>query len=338
MTQRAPTVWTHAISVVRQRRIVVATAFVAALAAGLVSFLSPRYYVARALFAPQENTATPSSLGQIASQFGLAIQRGSAGSPDFYANLLQSREVLRDVLLATYEAGGPKPFRGTLLQYFEVTAPTRDDSVLIGIQRLIGAMSVGTDIRTSTVSLSVTTKNRELSAKVADKFLELVNAYNLRLRQERGRNEREFVQERLGLQQRELDRAEDALASFRSRNRILNSPDLQSAEARLQRQVNLQQQIYLTLVQSLETARIEEVRTTPLISIIERPEGFVEKKRRGTVMKAMAAGIVGAALAMLVIVLRDLSRRDGLVADDDVGVLLRELRQVARTPWRSPAA
>ena len=47
--------------------------------------------------------------------------------------------------------------------------------------------------------------------------------------------------------------------------------------ARLQRRVELGQQVYSTLALSYEQARIDEVRNTPLLILIDRPEGSARR-------------------------------------------------------------
>ena len=128
-------------------------------------------------------------------------------------------------------------------------------------------------------------------------MLELVNDYNLRRRQSQARQEREFLEGRLTEVRRELSQAEDSLARFSRRNRRLaDSPELQVEQERLQRQVTLRQQVYLTLAQNFEAAKLEEVRSTPLISVIDQPDVFVEPLLRHTLLKVLAAFLVATVL------------------------------------------
>ena len=50
-----------------------------------------------------------------------------------------------------------------------------------------------------------------------------------------------------------------------------NSPDLTFQHDRLERDISLRQQVYTTLVQSFEQARITEVRDTPVITVLQAP-------------------------------------------------------------------
>ena len=70
-------------------------------------------------------------------------------------------------------------------------------------------------------------------------------------------------------------------------------PELNFQQERLQRQVQLQQQLYTTLSQSFEQAKIEEVRDTPVITVVEPPEAPVRPDPRGLVRNAFLTIILG---------------------------------------------
>ena len=127
-----------------------------------------------------------------------------------------------------------------------------------GLRRLHKIVEVNVSTKTGVVEFAVTTESPALSLRVAQRMLELVNDYNLRRRQSQARQEREFLEGRLTEVRRELSQAEDSLARFSRRNRRLaDSPELQVEQERLQRQVTLRQQIYLTLAQNYEAAKLD---------------------------------------------------------------------------------
>jgi uncharacterized protein involved in exopolysaccharide biosynthesis len=260
---------------------------------------------------PQDQTAPPGALGQLATQFGLSLGRSTTASPAFYADLLQSRGLLRSVLLTRYTLGGERPFDGTLLDYLRVRAPTIEERTFIGIKRLRSDLSVSFDARTAIVRFAVATSNPELSARIVNRMIELLNEYNLRSRQAQGRAEREFVEQQLEPLHRELVAAEEALVAFSARNRVISAPELRAEESRLERQVQLRQQLYIGLAQSLAAARIEEVRNTPVVTVIEQPEGLVEPLRRHTVRKTLIAFVAAGMLVAAYIMGRDAAGRAG---------------------------
>jgi uncharacterized protein involved in exopolysaccharide biosynthesis len=104
-------------------------------------------------------------------------------------------------------------------------------------------------------------------------MLRLVSEFNLNRRQTKAGADRRFVETRVRESLDSLRGAEAALEAFLQRNReYRNSPQLVFAYDRLDREVRMRQQLYTTLIQSYESARIDEVRNTPVITVMEAPD------------------------------------------------------------------
>lgn len=295
--------WAYANVLLRRLRLVLGLPIAAAIIVGVISLLTARQYVASASFMPQEPTTPQLGLSQLASQFGLSLPQASTISPQFYGDLLQSREILRAVVLTQYGDSAPdtaeSKFRGNLIEYFRIRSQPADRALMLAMDALRRILFVRTDRNTGIVHFDVVTRYPELSAGVARRFLDLVSDFNLKRRQSQGRAEREFTEQQLAVAKDSLAAAEEALADFYKRNRrFQDSPELVAQEARLQRQVTVRQQLYLTLSQSHAAAKIEEVRNTPVITMIERPEGFVTRQPRGAMRKVLLAWFGAGALAV----------------------------------------
>lgn len=290
------------------RMLVLVPLVLAVLAVG-VSLLIPRRYVARASFVPQESSGSRSSLSAIAAQFGLsnlgalagaAGAGGSGASPQFYADLLRSRELQRTVVTTRYAVASDPAFQGTLVDYFKAQRPDSQEAILRAMKALNEqALAVDVDRQTGIVRFAVTLRNRQLAEQVSRRFLDLVNDFNVRRRRSTVTAERDFAESRAAEALAQLRRAENALTDFRNSNRALQlSPTLAAQEASLQRRVTLAQQVYTGLAQQYESSKIEAVRDTPVITVIDAPEGLVEPVPRGTAAKALlgfALGLMGVA-------------------------------------------
>src|SRR5207245_1274848 len=109
--------------------------------------------------------------------------------------------------------------------------------------------------KTGVVRLAVTLRDPGLAAQVNQRLLDLLNEFNLRSRQTRAGQERQFVQQRLDEVRSDLGKAEDQLADFMRRNRqYASSPELSFQHDRLFREVSMQQQLFVSLAQSYEQA------------------------------------------------------------------------------------
>lgn len=308
----------------RHKRLLVALPLTLAVIAMAGSLLRPRMYTARAAFLASEPSSMSGSLGalsSVASQLGIpalsAVAASTAGlSTQFYGDLLTSNTVLHALVTERFNASkadenGGKPFTGTLVEYFEPSGKTPTDNELSAMKSFVNQMLVlNVDRTTGIVRLEVRTKNRLLSAMVARRLLDFVNEFNLRRRQTQAGAEREFTARRARAALDSLHSAETGLADFRTMNiDFSRSPRLATRESELQRRVSLAQQIYTTIAQRYELANIEAVRNTPVITVIDAPEGLVGAQSRHTREITLAAFLVGLITAC-VVVLRVEARAD----------------------------
>jgi uncharacterized protein involved in exopolysaccharide biosynthesis len=312
-------VWPYVRALRRRARMILAIPIALALVVLAVAWQRPRYFAARAAFIASEPQSMSGSLGalsSVASQLGIpglsAVANSSASlSAQFYGSLLTSDAMLHEIVTSRYDAGAREtysgePFRGTLVEYLGAEAKTTPDRERDAMKRFARkVLIVDVDRPTGVVHLTVRTKNRQLSALVARRLLDLVNEFNLRRRQTQAGAEREFDARRARSSLDSLRATEAALADFRASNiDFSRSPRLEAREGELQRRVSLAQQIYTTVAQRYELASIEAVRNTPVITVLDAPEGLVEAQPRHTgaiVIGALGVGFViacGIALGM----------------------------------------
>jgi uncharacterized protein involved in exopolysaccharide biosynthesis len=225
-------------------------------------------------------------------------------SPDFFAEVLDSREILR----ATLESEFPDPRatsardRSTLVDILRLKGRSPEDRLQKAERKLAKRSDVNVDRRTGIVSLKVEMPSPELAAAVANRMVELLNRFNLERRQSQSKEERRFAEERLATAERELRAAEQAHLAFLQRNRAYSESPLLNFEAsRLSREVQVKQEVFLTLTKSYEQARIAEVRDTPVLTVIDSavPPTLRTRPRRtlGTIVAGLLAGLAGVAAA-----------------------------------------
>ena len=148
------------------------------------------------------------------------------------------------------------------------------------------------------VTIEVSAKWSPLAEQINRKVLSLVNDVSLSQHQAQASAERTFTIGRLQEARGQLDSAENALQAFLDKNRTYqDSPRLTVEAGRLQRRVDFLQQVYLTLAQAYERATIEEARNTPVITVIDLPEGSGHRPGSlalGVVVGLIVGGVVGA--------------------------------------------
>jgi len=321
----------------RGRRLLVALSLaMAALVAGL-TLLQPRKYTTSLSFTPVASDAPGGALSSLAGQFGVSLPSNDASqSPDFYARLLQTPDILLALAQSPYVVpNGADTLRGTFVTLYDIDGGDRGKTLAAALQLLsTQILSVGYDRQTSIVDVKVRTKWPALSQQMASRLLELVNDFNLGSRQQRAADELRFFGERLDTARAELRDAENRLQSFLDRNRSYQGdPALVFEHDRRQRDVTLRQDVYSMLTQAVEQARIRAVRNTPSISLVERPAVPLRADRRNTVVKLLGGMFAGFVLAVVCLMLRELfdrGRADAPADFETLGRLWRDTRNDAR--------
>ena len=248
---------------------------------GGVSLALPEKYESEGSFIGVGGTklnlpANLGSLGALAGQLGLSSLGGgdaSSLSPYFYTDLLTTDTILTQLAATPLRAfpdstAPPKELRILL----RVSGRSRADSVQRAVRKLRRLLVVDMDSRTGVVKVTFTARTAYLAASAADTLLGLVNGFVGRDLRTRAGATRRFLQDRLAQIAADLSVQQDKLRAFLETNRdYRNSPTLQFREAELQRDLDLKRDLYVSVARSLEEARMNEVRDTPLLSIIDRP-------------------------------------------------------------------
>ncbi len=291
---------------VRHRLLVAVLLSVGLTAAVLLSF--GREWQSSSSFSPKASKGSAGNLSGIAAQFGLAVPAGEATqSPAFYADLLTSKELLSTIVEANYViVDGRDTVRGTLSDILHAKganeALRREDA----LRALSGNVVAVPAAKTGVVRLTVTADFPDLAYQINRNLLQQLDSFNLIRRQSQAATERRFAGDRVGDARKGLAQSEERLESFLQRNReYRNESSLGFERERLNRDVNMQQQVYTSLVLAFEQARLDEVRDTPLLTVIEHPSVPVLPKSRRLAVKL----VVAAFLAALIVVLMEGLRR-----------------------------
>jgi uncharacterized protein involved in exopolysaccharide biosynthesis len=322
-------------AVLRNWRAVLLLPVLFALAAGVLSLSRDRSYVATASFMPQAaDTRGASGAAALAQQFGISLGADRPGhSPEFYKDLLESAAILRRAVESDYQI--PRRNGGTttrnLVQHWKVSAeggplpPWR-----MAVERLRRSITASVARETGVIGVTVSADHPVLAEQITSKLLDLLNDYNLEMRQQRAREEARFISGRMTEVQGELARAEEALELFLRKNRnFRNSPELTFEHDRLQRQVAMRQEIYTSLLRGQEQARIDGVRDTPLLTIIDPPAGTSKPVPRRTILRAVIGFMLGFLLAIAIAAVKEAARRARHAKDPRY----REFEDLVRRVW-----
>lgn len=285
-----------------RRYYLAAAATIGGAALGAGSFLLPTKYQSGGSFtleAPNIAGLLPRGLAGLASQLDLTGSQDLSGpSPWFFVSLATSDDLLRS--LAVQPFGLEKVFHNSreasYLQREMISGTDSLDQLDKAVRYLRAAVDVRLDVRSNLISFSVETRDRLLSRNLATALFDSLNSFAVHKRQSKARNQRVFIQSRLQEAQDSLGTSESALRSFYEANRTLaGSPRLQLREKELQRHLQMNEEVFLTLSRENEEAQIAEVRDTPVLTLVDAPH--IPARKSGPHRKVLAA--VGMMLGLL---------------------------------------
>jgi uncharacterized protein involved in exopolysaccharide biosynthesis len=124
-----------------------------------------------------------------------------------------------------------------------------------------------------------------------------------------------FIEAQVNRAQNAVDAMEDTLETFiRANRRFEQSPELTFEHDRLVRKVGTLQSVYTSLLTAREQARIDAVRTTPVITTVVPAYLPAKPDRRYLFPKTFLAALVGFVLAVVGVAaldaVRDARNRD----------------------------
>lgn len=298
-----------AASLRRRWRLVATCSLIGGLLAAVVSLLLPSVYVGYTSFTPV--ASSPGASAGLASLMGLAGQLGLSGltsaggtlPPEYFAEVLHSRSVLESTLRTSFPVDRPAGTQRSLLDILGVEGKTEASRMEDGVRELDDLIVASVDKRTGVIGLRVRSRSPVVAAGVANRMVDLLDEFNLDRRQVQSREQRRFTGERTEQAQEELRGAEAALLRFLQANReYVGSPLLEYQHSKLQREVQVKQEIYLTLAKAHEEARIAEVRDIPVITVIDSAVTPVRRafprRKLNTLLGLLLGGIVGIAVVL----------------------------------------
>lgn len=258
-------------------------------------FVTPPIFTSYVTILPtyeSEQTAQLSYLRNLAGQFGIA-QMPVKNVSELFPDIIKSRKIIYTILQKRFE------FKGDSLSLIEIMKIDEGDlnsNLFYGYESLIKSISVSREIRTNITKLEVSSKFPKLSADIAASIVDELDLYNRNQRTTKAKENREFIERRLTVTDDSLKMADYNLKEFGERNKggFENSPELQMIFRQLMRNLKKWEEIYYTLVSEYEIAKIQEIRDTPIINVLDEARVPVRKSAPKRAFIVMLSLIIGA--------------------------------------------
>ena len=243
----------------------------------------------------------------LASQFGVSLPSQQSEPQWVYPEIIKSRTLARVMLKRKFdtEKFGPQKTLLQILTYGD-GEPTVGIDTLIksGINGVIGMINIKNN--GSFYDLTISASEPLFARDFAVALIEELDAHQRKYNKAKTAAAKQFIVERIGDIEQELRTAEEALKNFHNRNRrIENSPALQLEQARLSREVSVLIGVFTTLKQQLETTKIEEVKESEFVVVLDPPEAPLAPSGTSKKLLVILAGFLGIALGVVIAFITD---------------------------------
>jgi uncharacterized protein involved in exopolysaccharide biosynthesis len=267
----------------------------------------------------------------LAAQFGVSMANNDGGeSPEFYVDLVRSREILHKVVDASYPIPGSSMAKtGTLADIYGFRSGSPVERHEEAVNEVSSQLRADTDPRTGVIHVKVSATSPQVSRLIAEEILKQIIGFNRDRRRSRAQAEREFTERRMADAAGELRAAEGRQQQFLEENRVFGAPALRIEQERRTREVGMRQQVYTELAQAYEQAKIEEVRDSPVITIVQSPETPLRPDPRRLVLNTALALVLGLALGIILALIADYLRTRSADGAEE----FQEFRDLARQTW-----
>jgi len=292
-----------------QLKVIVLTTFISVFVTfTYVQFIqTPKYVSWAKVLLPSSGGGNLGGLAGLATQFGVNVPTSASAdlsSPSLFPELLRSRTFAEKILDKEFylDKYGKKLSLLAILTHGDV-APN------VGQGRLIASavnklndeiLAFDQDPKSTFSVIKVTAEDPIFAKELADVVLAELESLNRYFKSVTVNEKNTFIENRIASVEGDLETSEQTLKDFNERNRQISSPALQLEQERLERDVEVQKGIYLTLKQQLELAKIEEVQETSVVQVLDRPTVAFNPSNKNLVLNVILSFISGCGLGVII--------------------------------------
>jgi len=277
------------------------------------SFLLKKYYKSEITLYPAKSE-TPKGLGQfqsIAANLGVntANNDQSFNIPDVVKSRLIASEAVRQIwkLQNGESTDLASLWKLDQVPWYNFFSNKPDSSISNekAIKKFQNHIAVSDDKISGLITISTTFQDPKISAEIANFIGSEVEKYIQKENSAQSKKEKLFISDRLLIVKNELEMSEVELKDFKERNRgYEESPELFMLYSQFFREVEAKKEVYLTLQQQLELARIEEVKKSPILHILDLAVPPIKKSQPNRKLILIISAIIGMVSSSLIIIFR----------------------------------
>ena len=297
------------LTMAEQLKVIVLTTFISVfLTFTYVQFIQqPKFVSWATVLLPENKVGNLGGLAGLASQFGVNVPMEVAAdlsSPSLYPELLRSRTFAEQILDKEFftKKFGKKLSLLAILTHGDKPPKYGEDTLITEAVELLNQeyLSYDQDSKSTFSVIKVTAPEPLFAKQLADVVLAELESLNRYFKSQTVSEKNTFIENRIASVEGDLEASERALKDFNERNRQISSPALQLEQERLERNVEVQKGIYLTLKQQLELAKIEEVQELSVVQVLDRPSVALNPSNKKLISSLILSFILGGGLGIMI--------------------------------------
>lgn len=247
----------------------------------VIAFLMTERFRSYATILPPSGTSSNAGISQIAALAGINLGslRGEGGiDMQLLSKIGESDAVLKPVVMREYIIPTENNRQMNLIDFWNIKGDSVAERYELALIRLRDELVFDLDKKTQLLKISIATSDRSLSAEIVQTLVENMDRFLQSNRRTNAGEQKRFIESRLKEVSGELRQAEEKLKTFREKNRISTSPELQLEMQRLIRTIEIANTLYVELRKQYEITRIEEVKDIPIINVMDKPVPQIQRE------------------------------------------------------------
>ena len=261
-------------------------------------------YTSTAKIMSSSSGGSISQAAGLAAQFGIALPTNQSEPNWVYPEIIKSRTLTRAMLKRKFDTKQFGPNK-SLLQILtfgnDEPALSMDVLEIQAIDGFIKKINILEDRKTGIYTLTLSASEPKLASDIISALIEELDAHQKQYNKAITSKTRKFIEERIVAVGKELREAEEILKDFTvSNRRIENSPLLLLEQQRLAREVSVPSGVFTMLKQQLETTKIEEVKESDYVVVLDPPEAPLKRSGPNRRKMVIFAGFLGIGLGIFI--------------------------------------
>ncbi|MCG2715783.1 MAG: hypothetical protein L6422_05785 [Candidatus Marinimicrobia bacterium] len=263
----------------------------------VVFFVIEKEYTANVSILPSAAnfaTGVNGKISALAGMAGLDLPMASGQSQEMYMGIIVSRRLLRELLYSRFTVNDLEGTKeGRLIDLVDVEGKNESEIFGKALKKMREeVISIGLDPDNNILNLSITLKNPELSAAVANQMVEILDKIVQNQVQKEYYEQYEYLKKRIQEIQDSIKVAEVNLEVFLEKITNIIAPKNQIEELRLRRNMEIQTTIFTELTKQKEMFILQNMINLSHIKILDHAIPPYRKSRPKRIMMTISLGFL----------------------------------------------